>query len=85
MVARPLPYNLLSQALLPIIALNQQLLLNSMDKTPEEIQHERIVNGQLKADIAAWQERADAPILDRQDAILVEEARTLLLRASESL
>lgn len=41
------------------------------------------VNALLKADIAKWQELADAPISNRSE--LVEEARTLLLRASESL
>lgn len=45
-------------------------------------------NKQLKKDIAEWQLKADnqkIANMDDHNAILVDEARTLLLRASMSL
>jgi hypothetical protein len=47
-------------------------------------------NEQLKKDIALWQEAADATMQDDssdpvEDRALIDEARTLLLRASQSL
>lgn len=48
-----------------------------------------MTNKQLKKDIAEWQERADAVDIENSDNHEVEElfseARTLLLRAQQSL